>query len=282
MKNFKSKVAIVTGAASGIGRGIANRCAAEGMKVVCADIEEGPLAQAEKELKGSGAEVFALQVDVSKSAEVEDLARKALERFGAVHLLFNNAGIATNGPIWENTLADCEWAIGVNLWGVIHGLRVFVPIMLNQDTECHIVNTASMAGLMSSHPSSTYQLTKHAVVALSENVYHSLEERGAKIKISVLCPGWVNTRILESERNRPATLHNERASQEYPACPELEVFRKVLLGSMSPEEVAGHVFKAIRQKKFYIFTHPDWKTNVKVRLKNILEDRNPIPDVIPM
>jgi NAD(P)-dependent dehydrogenase (short-subunit alcohol dehydrogenase family) len=282
MEKFKGKVAVVTGAASGIGRGIANRCAAEGMHVVLADVERDPLAQVEEELMRSGAEVLSLQVDVSKSTEVEGLALKALERFGAVHLLFNNAGIATIGPIWENTLEDCQWVIGVNLWGVIHGLRAFVPIMLKQETECHIVNTASMAGLMSSHPSSTYQLTKHAVVALSENVYHALAELGAKIKVSVLCPGWVNTRILESERNRPAVLHEEGPGKVSPENPEIEAFRQVLLRSMSPEVVAEHVFKAICEEKFYILTHPDWKTNVKVRLENIIEDRNPIPDVIPM
>lgn len=277
MKEFKGKVAVVTGAASGIGLGIAEQCAEEGMSVVLADIDRQALACAEETFKARGAKVITVEVDVSKSAAVENLARQTLDAFGAVHLLFNNAGIGVGGAIWEDTLADCEWAIGVNLWGVIHGLRTFVPIMLKQDTQCHIVNTASMAGLMACHPMATYQLTKHAVVALTENTYHALAQRGAKIKTSVLCPGWVNTRILESESHRPQELCNPATNDQ--VSPEnvalFKVVSEVLAKGMPPRTVAPLVFQAIREERFYILSHPNWKTAIKERLESILEDGNP-------
>ena len=180
MKEFRDKVAVVTGAASGIGRGLADRCVQEGMKVVLADIEEPALAQAESELKADGADVLAVLTDVSKASEVEALAQRTLEAYGAVHLLCNNAGVAAGSTAWESTINDWKWVLGVNLWGVIHGLQAFVPTMLEQDTESHIVNTASLAGLKSFFASAAYHVTKHAVVALSENLYYDLARRGTK------------------------------------------------------------------------------------------------------
>jgi NAD(P)-dependent dehydrogenase (short-subunit alcohol dehydrogenase family) len=277
MKEFKDKVAVVTGAASGIGRGIAERCAQEGMRVVLADIEEAALAQTEQALKAGGAAVLAVRTDVSKAGDVEALAHKTLDAFGAVHLLVNNAGIGAGSTIWESTLADWEWVMGVNLWGVIYGLRTFVPIMLAQDTEGHIVNTASVAGLLPYHPSATYQVTKHAVVALSEQLYYSLAYQNAKIKVSVLCPGWVKTRILESERNRPVELQNEPAGT--PITPEVEALIQAMAEAMqtglSPQQVADMVFDAIRKDKFYILTHPDTKPLIQQRMEAILQERNP-------
>ncbi|WP_238456489.1 SDR family NAD(P)-dependent oxidoreductase [Desulfotruncus arcticus] len=274
MKEFKDKVAVITGAASGIGQGLAERCAREGMKVVLGDIEETALFQAQKELQASGAKVLAVRTDVSKASDVEALAQKTLDTFGAAHLLFNNAGIAAGSTIWESTLADWEWIIGVNLWGVIHGLRTFVPIMLAQDTEGHIVNTASVAGLTTGH--SPYSVTKHAVVALSEQLYHSLAHLNAKVKASVLCPGFVKTRIMDSERNRPVELQNETAR---PLTPEEEAIvqyvRQGVQAGMSPQQAADHVFQAIREERFYIFTHPEYNAAVQMRMEDILQGRNP-------
>jgi len=202
MKAFQGKVAVVTGAASGIGRALAERCAQEGMKVVLADIEGQALLQASGDLAAQGAQTLAVPTDVSQAGEVETLARKAFEAYSAVHLLFNNAGVGAGTTAWESTLADWEWVLGVNLWGVIHGLRAFVPRMLAQETECHVVNTASVAGLLPGR--GVYGVSKHAVVALSEALSADLGQQRSKIGVSVLCPGYVNTRILDSSvRHRP-------------------------------------------------------------------------------
>src|SRR3954453_9265071 len=216
MKEFKGKVAVITGGASGIGRAITDRCMREGMKLVIADVEDASLAQAETELKARGAEVLAVMTDVSKRNEVERLAERAFDAFGQVHLLVNNAGVAAGGPPWDATWNDWEWVIGVNLWGVIHGLKVFTPRMLAQNTECHIVNTSSAAGLVVGGGSAPYAVTKHAVVALSECMYTSLPPNSL-LKVSVLCPGVVRTNIFNVERNRPAELRNEPA----PMSPEM-------------------------------------------------------------
>ena len=277
MKEFKDKVAVITGAASGIGRALAERCAQEGMKVVLADIEEAALNQAENELRATGARVLSVRTDVSKAGDIELLARKTLDTFGAVHLLFNNAGVGAGSTIWESTLADWEWVIGVNLWGLIHGIRIFVPIMLAQDTECHIVNTASLAGLLPYHPSSPYQVSKYGAVALSENLYISLAQMKSKIKTSVLCPGWVKTRIMDSGRNRPAELQNEPGNMLI--TPEgLAIIQSMIQAvetGMSPHQVADDVFKAIINEQFYILTHPDFNPEIQKRTDNILNLHNP-------
>lgn len=278
MKEFKDKVAVITGAASGIGRGLAERCAQEGMKVVLADIEEKALTETEKEMKAAGASVLAVLTDVSKASDIEALARKTLDAFGAVHLLCNNAGVGPGAAyIWERTVADWKWVMGVNLWGVIHGVRVFVPIMLEQDTECHIVNTASVGGLISSPHLGVYKVTKHGVVTLSETLYHELAQRGAKINVSVLCPAYVNTRIMDAERNRPAELQNDPAAEK--TNPEglavHQAMREAVQAAMSPQQAADRVFNAIREEKFYIFTDPEWKPVMQMRMEDIIQERNP-------
>jgi NAD(P)-dependent dehydrogenase (short-subunit alcohol dehydrogenase family) len=278
MKEFKDKVAVITGAASGIGRGLSERAAQEGMKVVMADVEEEALAQAEKELKAVGATVLAVVTDVSQSDHLEALARRTLDAFGAVHLLCNNAGVSLRGSIWESTLADWEWVMGVNLWGVIHGVRVFAPIMLEQDTECHIVNTASMAALMSYPSSGIYKVTKHGVLTLSETLYHELSGRGARVNVSVLLAGAAKTRILDSERNRPARLRNDPADEQMSPVEEAmkEVLRQSLDAGLSPQEVADLVFNGIRDEKLYIVTHPQFKPMIQVWMDDFMNERNPV------
>jgi NADP-dependent 3-hydroxy acid dehydrogenase YdfG len=278
MKDFKDKVAVITGAASGIGRGIAERCAQEGMKVVITDVEKEALGQTAREMKAAGATVLPLLTDVSKKRDVENLARKTLNRYGAVHLLFNNAGVTTGTVIWESTVADWKWVLGVNLWGVIHGIQVFVPIMLKQDTECHIVNTASMAALISYPGRGIYTVSKHAVLSLSEKLYHELSWQGAKIKVSVLLPGSVKTRIMEADRNRPAGLRDDsgeekKLSSGYEALNYMG--RLALESGIPPQQVADCVFSAIREDKFYIITHPEMKPLVQMRADDILRERNP-------
>jgi NAD(P)-dependent dehydrogenase (short-subunit alcohol dehydrogenase family) len=277
MKEFKGKVAVVTGAASGIGRAIAERLAGEGMKVVLADVEQGALGKAEAEMKAGGASVMAVQTDVSKGKDVEALARKTMDAFGAVHVLCNNAGVAVGGLSWERTEADWEWGLGVNLWGVINGIRVFVPIMLAQGTEGHVVNTASMAGLISLPVMSVYSVAKYGIVALSEAMHHELALSGAKLKVSVLCPGWVNTQLMDSERNRPTELMNDQEPG-----PTVEAFKEtvrgLLVAGLTPEAVADRVLNAIRDEKFYILTHPDMKEAIRTRMETILEERNPTFD----
>ncbi len=277
MQQFKDRVAVITGAASGIGRSLAERCVQEGMKVVLADVEEAALAQTAQELKAAGATLLAVRTDVSRADDLEALAQQTLAAFGAVHLLANNAGVGAGSTIWDSTLADWEWVIGVNLWGVIHGLRTFVPIMLAQNTEAHIVNTASVAGLLPYHPGASYQVTKHAVVALSEQLYYSLAMQQAKIKVSVLCPGWVNTRIMDSERNRPRELQNEPLA--VPPSPELvaavQSMRDAAQAGLPPRQVADQVFDAIRKEQFYILTHPEYNAAIQQRVENILQQRNP-------
>jgi NAD(P)-dependent dehydrogenase (short-subunit alcohol dehydrogenase family) len=277
MKDFKGKVAVVTGAASGIGRALATRFASEGMKVVLSDVEERALADAERDLKAKGATTLAVRADVAKAADVEALAKKTVETFGGVHVLCNNAGVVTAGLFWELTPTDWEWVVGVNLWGVIHGSRVFVPIMLGQDTPCHIVNTASMAGLVSSPFNSVYNITKHAVVALSESLHQDLRVVGGKVGVSVLCPGWVNTRIMEAERNRPAVLASGKPAREPTEQEQMmeQVVRQLLASGLSPEHVADCVFGAIRDERFYVLTHPELKGMIRARMEDILEERSP-------
>jgi NAD(P)-dependent dehydrogenase (short-subunit alcohol dehydrogenase family) len=275
MKEFQGKVAVITGAASGIGRGIAERCVRDGMKVVLADIDEVKLAQAETELRSSGGTVLGLRTDVSQRSDVELLARQALDAFGQVHLLFNNAGVAAGGAPWEATWNDWEWVIGVNLWGVIHGVKVFTPLMLAQNTECHIVNTSSSAGLIVGGGASPYAVTKHAVVALSESLYLALQQRSPLVKVSVLCPGLVRTDIANSERHRPNGLRNEPA----PLSPEMQAgqaaFKALLDNAMPPLKVADVVFDAIKREQFYVLTDPAWTEVIQFRTDGLLRMENP-------
>jgi NAD(P)-dependent dehydrogenase (short-subunit alcohol dehydrogenase family) len=281
MKTFQGKVAVVTGAASGIGRALVERCIQEGMKVVLADIEEPALLQVSQELTAQGAQILALPTDVSQATEVETLARKAFETYSEVHLLFNNAGVGAGKTAWESTLADWEWVLGVNLYGVIHGIRSFVPRMLESRTSGYIVNTASIAGLTSGPGLSVYMASKHAVVSLTETLYHELTLRGASIGVSVLCPGFVNTRIHNSERNRPAQLQNasdEDAVSEDTLSPEEkegeQLLKLAIQKGMSPQQQADMVFEAIREERFYIYP-PEFKRGIATRMEDILTPRHP-------
>ena len=267
------KVAVITGAASGIGRGLAERFVAEGMKVVLADVEEAPLAKLAAALAAKGATVLTVKTDVSNAADVENLAVQTLETFGAVHILCNNAGVACSRPIWEHTVADWEWVLGVNLWGVIHGIRVFVPRMLAQGDACHIVNTASILGLVGGGGTGIYKVSKHGVVVLSEVLADELAQKGTNIQVHVLCPGWVRTGILDAERNRPNALQN--SDMENPPLQQTlggsGNARAEMEAGMSPAEVAEHVYDAIQNGTFYIHTHPEHKAAIRERMERILE-----------
>ena len=275
MREFKGKVAVITGAASGIGRGLAERFIQEGMRVVLADIEESALERTREELGAKGAAVVALRTDVAKRSDIEALAQKTLDAFGAAHVLVNNAGVGAGSSPWESTWNDWEWVIGVNLWGVINGVKVFTPIMLAENTECHIVNTASAAGLSAFVPVAPYQVTKHAIVALSENLSVSLAQRKALVKVSVLCPGFVKTRIFEAERNRPVALANDPAEIGPGADAIPDGAKKALETGMSPSVYADHVLRAIRDEAFYVLTHPEEMPHFQDRMDGIVSGRSP-------
>ena len=267
------KVAVITGAASGIGRGLAERFATEGMKVVLADVEKEPLAKLASALNANGATVLAVKTEVSNAADVENLAAQTLDTFGAVHILCNNAGVVCSRPIWEHTVADWEWVLGVNLWGVIHGIRAFVPRMLAQGDACHIVNTASILGLVGGSGEGIYKVSKHGVVVLSETLADELAQKGANIQVHVLCPGWVRTGILDSARNRPEGLQNPE-SETLPRPETTSSSRNVraeMEAGLSPAEVAEHVYNAIQTGTFYIHTHPEHKAAIRERMERILE-----------
>jgi NAD(P)-dependent dehydrogenase (short-subunit alcohol dehydrogenase family) len=273
MKSFKGKVAVITGAASGIGRAIAERCIKEGMKIVLADVDKADLTKAEAELKAAGGTVISVKTDVAKRSDIERLSVKTLDAFGAVHLLVNNAGVGAGMSPWETTWKEWEWVVGVNLWGVIHGVKVFTPIMLAQNTECHIVNTASIAGLIAGYPSAPYLVTKHAVVALSEALYLELEQRKALLKASVLCPGFVKTNIVNAERAR---LEKELGEIPPQTRAFLDSMNAGLERGLLPAQVADQVFEAVREERFYIMTHPEMTPIVQLRVDNLLRGHNPI------
>ena len=277
MRELRGKVAVITGAASGIGRAVAGRCAGAGMKVVLADVEESALVAAERAFKDAGADVLGVRTDVSRADDVEALAGRAVERFGAVHLVHNNAGVAAGGLMWELPLADWKWVLGVNLWGVIHGVRTFVPLMLAQGDEGHVVNTASLAGLTSTPFLGPYSVSKHGVVTLSETLLKELAMQGAKVKVSVLCPGLVRTRIGESGRNRPAQLEHER-DDDASAVDAMSsgAFQQLVEAGMDPAAVADQVLEAVRQERFWVLTHPELDQAIRSRADDILERRNPV------
>jgi NAD(P)-dependent dehydrogenase (short-subunit alcohol dehydrogenase family) len=276
MMDFQDKVAVVTGAASGIGRALAQRFARAGMRVVLADVEPGALEEAAHEVAGAGAATLAVRTDVSKAADVEALAKATLDRFGAVHVVCNNAGVAQSGLAWSHTVADWEWILGVNLWGVIHGVRVFTPILLSQGDEGHIVNTASLAGLLSGPGSAIYNVTKHGVVTLSETLFQELLMLGSPVRVSVLCPGFVATRIADAERNRPAELADR--GERPPGYEALDAIGRQLIASgSSPTTIADCVFDAIGAQRFYVLPHPEWKDQIRQRMEDILAERNPSP-----
>jgi len=278
VKEFKGKVAVVTGGASGIGRAMAERFATEGMRIVLADIEEGALAKAEREMKESGATVLAVRTDVAKGAEVEELADKTFEAFGGVHVLCNNAGVSpVTGASWELTEADWQWVLGVNLWGVLHGIRAFVPRMIEQDSEGHIVNTSSVAGLLSLPWGSPYCVAKHGVVTLSESMHGELAHLGSKLKVSVLCPAWVKTELMDADRNRPAELQNQgEATVARPQAVVTEAtVRALVAGGTDASVIADLVVGAIREERFYVLPHQEWKEQMRTRMEGILNETNP-------
>jgi len=270
MRDLKGKTAVVTGAASGIGRAMAERFLAEGMKVVLADIEVEALKDTKRELADSGP-VAALQTDVSKEEDVRLLADFSLRTFGGVNLLCNNAGVGMGGAIWEHSVRDWEWLLGVNLWGVIHGIRTFVPIMLNQGDECHVVNTASAAGLDPRPWLGMYSASKSAVVAISEALQQELVMTGTKVGVSILCPAVVNTRIGDAERNRPKGLLND-GDAEPPSQAQAfgDAFRAMLASGISPKAVADCVVDAIQDDRLYILTNPETEGRVRARFGRML------------
>jgi len=273
MKNLQGKVAVITGAAEGIGKGIAARAAAEGMKLVLADINAAKLETTVAGFKAMGAEVIGVPTDVAREEQVNALADQAFARFGNVHLLVNNAGVAVAKPAWETTQKDWDWVMGVNFYGVSHALRAFIPRMLKNGEDGHIVNTASMAGLTSQPSLASYNASKHAVVTLSEGLHHDLTLRQSSIKVSVLCPGWVKTGIGHSERNR------ENGGDSGPcdavaAKVGMSVLNAVQNG-IAVTQVADEVFDAIAAERFYILTHPEMKQAIQVRMEDILQQRAP-------
>jgi NAD(P)-dependent dehydrogenase (short-subunit alcohol dehydrogenase family) len=271
MKELRGKVAVITGGASGFGRELALLCAGEGMKLVLADRDEKGMAGTIA-LLPAGTPVLAQKCDVSRPDDVERVAEATIDKFGAAHLVFNNAGVAVAGPVWAATLDDWKWLIDVNLMGVVHGIRSFVPRMLEQGDECHVVNTASVAGLTSVPGSGVYCVSKHGVVTLSECLYHDLSMASAKIGVSVLCPAFVNTGIGESERNRPAELADTNPlSAEAVA----QVKRALKSGKLSAADVARITMDAVKAGRFYILTHPNIKPTIEWRMQDILEGRQP-------
>ena len=275
MKQFRDRVAVVTGAASGIGLALAERFAAEGMKVVMADIEMDALAKAADAVRKKAPAVLATRVDVSRPEDVERLARETYDAFGAAHVLCNNAGVAVIGAVHEHTLADWQWVINVNLWGVIHGVRTFLPRMLAGGDEGHIVNTASMAGLTTAQFMSVYDVTKHGVVALSESMFKEFAVTGVPIGVSVVCPGLINTKIMRSSRNRPEELADEGKAGAM-AQAFGETLSNRLGGGYPPSEVAEQVLQGIRDGRFYIVpAQPEVKGNIAIRAQDLLELRNP-------
>ena len=269
MRDLSGKVAVVTGGASGIGFAMAERFAREGMKVVLADIEQDALDAAVTTLRQQEHDVIGVRTDVADADSVDALAQATLDAYGKVHLVCNNAGVFVGmKPMWESTLKDWHWILGVNLWGVINGVRSFVPIMLEQGEEGHVINTASQAGLVTAN--SIYSLTKHAVVALSEGLYLQLKQQDAKVGVSVLCPLFVDTKIMEAERNRPPTLWNEgRPEDPNPMR---------MTNSTPPEETADAVLEGLLEGRFYIFPHMDVvDDNVRARFDNIINRKDPEP-----
>lgn len=280
MRDFKDKVAVITGGASGFGREFATIGARLGMKLVLADVQQDALDKAKAELEAQGAQVLAMRCDVRKAEQVQALADATMDRFGAVHLVFNNAGVASGGLVWENTIADWEWVLGVNLWGVVHGVRVFTPLMLecakkDAGYEGHIVNTASMAGLLNAPNMGVYNVSKHAVVSLSETLYQDLQLVKAPVGASVLCPYFVPTGIHQSHRNRPEDLKEEVAPTASQMAAQAVSEKAVTSGKVSAQEVAERTFAAIKDGQFYIYSHPHALGNVQTRMEDIVLQRNP-------
>ena len=279
MKTFAGRTALITGAGSGFGLEVSRIAATRKMNVVMADVQQDALDRAAAEIRALGAAVLAQRVDVAHAAEVEALGEATRERFGAPHFVFNNAGVGAGGLIWENTAADWAWVLGVNVMGVAHGVRVFTPMMLeaaemDPSYEGHIVNTASMAGLLNPPNMGVYNASKHAVVAMSETLYQDLQLVSDQITASVLCPFFVPTGITESQRNRPEALAADKPTRSQLIGKAMND-RAVGSGKVSAADVARFVFDAVAEKRFYIYSHPKSLASVQTRLEDIMQARNP-------
>ena len=283
MESFAGKTAVITGAGSGLGLALAHALAKEGVNLMLADVNASDLAAAEASVRAAvgSIECTSTVTDVAWKGSVDALAQRTHERFGRVHLLFNNAGVAVNGPLWESTEADWQWLIGVNLLGVVYGIQAFVPKMLEHGEECHIVNTASVAGLITPPGFSAYTVTKHAAVALSEVLFQDLRARTTQVGVSVLCPAYFPSRISDSDRNRPSSLRNPQHDGhdghdgETDNAVEAIVRHAVERGRLSADEIAGITLEGIRANRFYILPHEKIKGAIERRMQDILLDRTP-------
>ena len=279
--DFKGRTAVLTGAGSGFGLECARIGARLGMNLVLVDVQQDALDQAQAEMKATGAPVLARKVDVSNAQQMEALAQEVQQRFGAPHFVFNNAGVGSGGLVWENSVKDWEWVLGVNLWGVIHGVRLFTPMMLeaaksDPSWRGHIVNTASMAGLLTPPNMGIYNVSKHAVVCLTETLYQDLRLVSDQVGASVLCPYFVPTGISKSHRNKPGALADEKPTRSQ-LIGQAMSDKAVGSGKVTAAEVAQKVFDAIAADQFYIFSHPKALGNVQSRMEAIVQARNP-PD----
>lgn len=280
MNDFAGKVAVITGAGSGFGREFARIGAAHGMKLVLADIQADALERTRVELEAGGAQVIVRVLDVSDGAQIEALAAASMEAFGGVHLLFNNAGVATSGLVWESSVRDWQWTLGVNLWGVIHGVRVFTPLMLaaakaDPSYRGHIVNTASMAGLVNQPILGAYNVSKHAVVSLSETLYQDLSLVTDQVHCSVLCPYFVPTGINDSQRNRPSNLTNDAPATPSQLVAQAMASKAVTSGKLTAEHIAQLTFDAIERDAFYVFSHPHALDSIRQNAENLVALRDP-------
>src|SRR5688572_11667420 len=282
MKSFQGKTAVITGAASGFGLETARLAARAGMNVVMADVQQDALDKAAAEIVALGAQVLPFRLDVSRAEQVEAMGRAAVECFGVPHFVFNNAGISAGGLIWEHTVKEWEWIVGVNLMGVAHGIRVFTPLMLEAAKkdpafEGHIVNTASMAGMVNMPNMGAYNVTKHAVVAMSETLYQDLALVSTQVHAHVLCPYFVPTGIIHSDRTRPADM--DRGAELTPSQRIAKMLgeKAVSSGKVTAAEVAQFVFDAMAENRFYIFSHPSPRAlaPIQTRLEDVMQRRNP-------
>jgi NAD(P)-dependent dehydrogenase (short-subunit alcohol dehydrogenase family) len=279
IQDFKGKTAVLTGAGSGFGLECARIGARLGMNLVLVDVQQDALDKATAEIEATGVPVLSRKVDVSSQEQMEALAAAVEQRFGAPHFVFNNAGVGSAGLVWENSVRDWEWVLGVNLWGVIHGVRLFTPMMLaaskkDPNWRGHIVNTASMAGLLTPPNMGIYNVSKHAVVSLTETLYQDLKLVSDQLSTSVLCPYFVATGISQSHRNRPAEMADEKATQSQ-LIGQAMTDKAVSSGKVSAAEVAQRVFDAISADRFYIFSHPRALGNVRSRMEGIVNQTNP-------
>jgi NAD(P)-dependent dehydrogenase (short-subunit alcohol dehydrogenase family) len=279
IQDFKGTTAVLTGAGSGFGLECARIGAARGMKLVLVDVQQDALDRAQAEMEAAGAQVLARKVDVADAQQMEQLARDVQQRFGAPHFVFNNAGVGAGGLVWENTVADWEWVLGVDLWGVIHGVRLFTPMMLEAAAKDpsyrgHIVNTASMAGLLAPPNMGVYNAAKAAVVSLTETLYQDLKLITDQIGASLLCPYFVPTGITSSERNRPGALAAGQLTKSQ-LIGQAMSNKAVSSGKVTAAEVAQMVFDAISANQFYVFSHPKALGNVKSRMESIVSVSNP-------